>query len=409
MSHESQTHSCIMCGQLRDRMFACKQCQQAYHCSFCIIDATACPLCDEPIRITRATASTTVVPPRASPSSPLKDYFQALKIPKFTYVDSWYDASDLGEEEEQPLQAAQKIGLQNLGNSCYINCIVQLFLHHPALFDALVQRFELSLPTRKFLHKIRESYCKFAGIQVYEQCDATLFCNYLLDQLQECETTKHIAQMWKQKWNAHFVCSVCQQSSDKVQEENMCILYPPTPSATVSVAPLPARKGGSDPFDTSSDMFEEDVETFEEDVFVDDNDNEYDYDMTNCLETQRKQTITKKCEKCNTNTVHDIELDLQNLPQLFFFNFHHFFHKSMLIYEKLKLCANNFTEVSKYHLKGFICHRGTTNYGHYKAYCKDHDGWYEYNDSSVIPVRDILHVLHTTQTTFPIVWYEKQP
>ena len=45
-----------------------------------------------------------------------------------------------------------------------------------------------------------------------------------------------------------------------------------------------------------------------------------------------------------------------------------------------------------YKLLGVVNHSGTADFGHYYAYCRDgyndNDNWFEYNDSSVSPVRE---------------------
>lgn len=45
-----------------------------------------------------------------------------------------------------------------------------------------------------------------------------------------------------------------------------------------------------------------------------------------------------------------------------------------------------------YKLQGVVNHSGTADFGHYYAYCRDGyndlDNWFEYNDSSVTPVRE---------------------
>lgn len=45
-----------------------------------------------------------------------------------------------------------------------------------------------------------------------------------------------------------------------------------------------------------------------------------------------------------------------------------------------------------YYLQGVVNHSGTADFGHYYAYCRDgyngNDNWFEYNDSSVTPVRE---------------------
>ena len=292
----------------------------------------------------------------------------------------------------EPVVTPPNGGIPNLGNSCYINCVMQLYLHAPELYEALCYvtghpfGSSQSHALLQVIYTLRQKYCESSKINLYEQCDATFFMNFTLDLIASHADTKHVADRWKQKWRNNYTCRRCRTcSTSDSAEEHMYILYPVKESS-------PSHQVAED----------------EELVVVDEFDREFDYDMGTCIEAQRSQMIHKYCERCQTNTPHSLLYDLTNLPQHLFINYHHFTNKLVLVYPELNLSSNNHTQSAVYQLKGFVCHQGTAQAGHYLFYGCDRDGkWFQYNDSVVTYVPNISDVLcyKLLNQSFPFMWY----
>ena len=55
-----------------------------------------------------------------------------------------------------------------------------------------------------------------------------------------------------------------------------------------------------------------------------------------------------------------------------------------------KYCLDVRSKNNNYSLYGIVNHYGCTGGGHYTAYCKNNGSWYDFNDSNVSPVDDIV-------------------
>jgi len=386
----SQSYNCIFCGELsslESPLIFCSGCGIP-QCKPCVKLQKRCPACDElqyieeqippsPDFNTMAVESLfysnkkedVVVPTNEDsffhyvdkPTPPSNSYFSLLK--------DKYTSFSLTDPTNSLTLASEGIGLPNYGNSCYINCVMQIFLHSQFLWDSLLETFG----SQDLLKKVREEYCKFAQHAVHEQCDAMLFCNFLFDKLGK------LFAPHQQKWTITHICDTCKHESHKNQEENFWRVYPPA----------------AEP----------------EEYIVDEETNfAFDYDMSDCVDMQREESIEKKCEVCKQNTKHTCVTDIFNLSSNLFFNFQLFDRKRVMIYQHLNLTVDDGKTQKLYHLKGFILHRGTLQGGHYVAYMKDTTGWKLYDDSKVSPEFAINYILARRQpaTTIPLLWYSDE-
>lgn len=265
-------------------------------------------------------------------------------------------------------RATPNVRLPNSGNSCYINAIMQIFLHSDVLWSVLNT---LPNPSHRLL-QLKEDYCRFAGIGVNEQCDSLLFLNWLLE-----ERLSRYKFLWSQQWKSSITCQGCGHLTEsKPSEENIWILYPPQ---------------------SPGEYFDED-------------NNKYDVDMENCVFVQNDEIIEGKlCEHCKTRSNHRKIDDLFTVPHNFFFNLQHFAGKRFLVYKEFELMTKS-DDIGTYVLKGLVMHEGSQHRGHYKSFCLDKQGWTMYNDERITPCPSLNYILNlqSTSTTIPLLWYERK-
>jgi ubiquitin C-terminal hydrolase len=261
---------------------------------------------------------------------------------------------------ENIYSTTEKVGLPNIGNSCFINSVLQIFLHDDELFGALIAQFG----REDLLTQLQSLYSSFAGIKVGEQCDAVLFLNFLLDSIEEGIKDKEWVQdSWKQKWISRTKCMHCNNKLQSQQHENMWFFYP---------------TGTEEPFVA----------------------------MEEVCKTQSTITVDEyKCDKCEMRGAQR-KYSISNSPSNIFMNLQHFQQQKVIVYEDIDLKISK-ANVYDYSLKGFFMHKGTQNFGHYVAYIHDSNGWYCYNDEKITkcstPIEEVL-----LQNRVPLLWYSKQ-
>lgn len=257
-----------------------------------------------------------------------------------------------------------KCVLPNIGNSCYINSVMQIFLNSTTLFNALMCSFDYFS-----LEMIREMYCEQNNISIAEQCDAVLFMCFLLDTIEERLKTKSIEvnNIWKQKWRSRLKCNDCKTIIDTNQSEHYWIIYPTEESTDTQI------------------------------------------EMDTCIQKNVKASVEKKCEKCSPNKpigfIH--RMQLSNAPTNLFMNLQHFQKKKINVYPNLSLTiGNDFS--ANYDLKGVIVHSGTQNFGHYKIYINIDNEWWLFSDTISYKIhQDIEDVIFSRHITTPLLWYER--
>ena len=265
---------------------------------------------------------------------------------------------------------SEKVPLNNVGNSCYINSALQVFLHTPALYENLVECFGKT----NLLLTLRKGYCKSSKIQIYDQCDSVMFMNWVLNTMIESGVS---SDAWRQSWGGHYTCTECKVKTPIISHnDNMWVIYPPSllmPSKSIK----------------------------------DEEDREYEYDMGPCLLKQLIEIVDKNCERCGRSTKTKKSMSLETFPPNLFLNLQHFKKSRMLVYEEISIVSQGKTQA--YSLKGFIIHTGTLNNGHYVIYIKARDGWHLYDDTTIVKVFDIYAILGNAESnqSSPLLWYEK--
>jgi ubiquitin C-terminal hydrolase len=315
------------------------------------------------------------------------NYYATPPSTQNPYLQNWYAATrhqyQLAPYEDPTnsvMVSTEKVRLRNISNSCYVNSIFQILLHSEYLWQLVKQDASSDL-----IQTYRNGYCNFFGISNTEQCDAVGFFNWILDKHEKYKDN------WKLRVKTLYECQSCGHPTEKVRDDNMWIIHPTT------------------------DVPNQPREIRDENGFT------YDLDLLDCIVSQQKEVIEKRCENCiekhgdKTNKQHVRRDKITNHPDNLFLHLHLFEGKHTLIYECINAAIpgeNGSTEAKYqlYDLQAVLVHRGSFQYGgHYMVYLQDKDGWYLYNDSVITRVDNITAVLsvRSSFTSYPLLWYTK--
>ena len=267
-------------------------------------------------------------------------------------------------EVEYITERIEKLGLENIGNSCYLNAALQLFIHSTPLVHLIIEHINEKRPlSYEDVVQLRNDYAVMMGMNTYEQCDSSFFIQYLLDKINDKLPSKR-NQVTTIELTDTFKCSSCNQITTRVKYENMFYVYPKSGKTTLM------------------DLM---VQEFKEDM-------------------------SKKCEHCSPN----INVPMKRLS--------HITDASLYMYfsiQKTMVDASSQIDIPlqiihnrkfSYGLEGFIEHHGSVNFGHYVAYIKDSTGWHCYNDERVTRVseQEIENKLIVKASSFHFIsflWY----
>uniref|UniRef100_A0A3Q1JGR0 ubiquitinyl hydrolase 1 n=1 Tax=Anabas testudineus TaxID=64144 RepID=A0A3Q1JGR0_ANATE len=308
-------------------------------------------------------------------------------------------------QKEQLTLGSGRVGLRNVGNTCFLNAIVQCLSHthglrdycllrsyrhekfskeEPKLMEAFAQVLsglwdvnegDTVVNARQFYNIFKEVVPYFTG---YSQQDAQEFLRFLLDKLHtEINRRPNIPAMWKKhlerddsrivdlfsgQLRSSLHCSVCSHYSNTF--DVFCDLSLPIPKRS-SAGEVTLRE--------CLDLFSQ--------------------------EEKLDKENSPMCERCNRHTECTKRLSIQRFPQVIVIHLNRFTTSRWSISKSTVYVSFPLTNLDLgpygpvdcpvlYDLYAICNHAGTVNMGHYTACCLDENGWCFYNDCSVTPVSE---------------------
>lgn len=327
------------------------------------------------------------------------------------------------------------IGLQNLGNTCYMNAALQCLYHVKPISDFLINNLKTGYyspnsaatdyaelvyqyrnhndPSNPFIAPCPISWKHFGGLfQEWKQEDAAEFLNFLIASIADgdIEPAKIISRfllpymairnksMIKNPINStlFFVeesvrtCSVCGNVTS-IPEFAAVVTLPIEKPKIIKVKGKRVKQPVT---------------------------------LAQCLDQYiRPELLTKGnevyCDVCKKKTLPYKQIKFKSTPNILRIDLKRFASNLSKINTNV-ICPLNSLNLNKYlsnnsfagfnqeyNLKSFVLQQGSFSGGHYTAYVKDDNTWYHYDDSSVTPVN--INTLKQALSQAYILFYEKSP
>ena len=328
------------------------------------------------------------------------------------------------DEKKLNLIISSKIGLKNLGNSCYMNTCLQILIHsqdfikrllskkslinksHPisyyfySLIEEMINSRESSFEPSIFKKIISIQHPEFPEFRKYTQFDTQEFCRIILEDLNSelNEIKDKIA--YKELKTSGKSKIECDKEYDKLfRSRESSIIIDSFYGQIINIFICSKCKTKTFSFQKILDLpllipENNDKDDINEIISLKDLLNDY---------FKEDEKIKFKCENCNHKRKHEKEIKISQSPNILILSFQRIFFddkkkkknkRKIKFKEKLSIkeyidedCGHG--EEYKYYLYGIACHAGDIDFGHYFAYIKINDkDWYEFNDSKVKYIGD---------------------
>jgi ubiquitin C-terminal hydrolase len=274
------------------------------------------------------------------------------------------------------------IGLPNLGNTCYANTAVQIFLRCTNLIHKIKDHCDNSTNSNSIITILKniilayetsnydqfkinmilllQLYVKMQNIGLHDQCDASLFFNFILSELSELKNDE-INQCFKLSFCNVITCK-CKNNSFNYQNENFLTVYPNEPLQQL--------------------------------------------DKLIGKQLTRSAIVNYKCDSCGLNNTDDtVDITehsiLVRTGTFLCINISKIvnYHAQIIPMDTFSITTPNNIEhriqhrilddkINKFYLVGFIYHSGNVSFGHYVCYLKYGLEWYLCNDLQITKVDD---------------------
>ena len=251
------------------------------------------------------------------------------------------------------------IGLPNMLNNCYINSIVQIFLHDQGLWTALKTTFTVQT---KLLFTLKNKFTGDFNESLTTQCDTSEFLAWLLDQCKEQRV------LWGIDFEHCYICKECKHKEIVSIKEDCLYVYP-----------LKESESNDD-----KDL----IDFWKDQLLLD--------------------TMEHKCAQCSHQYAKR-KVKIKSYGDHFFFIPVHM-HLGFKVPEYLVM---NPTTEQNFDVAGFVVHIGQQGYGHYVTYIKSNENdWQCFSDLNIkeVELETVNNYFSGCQPQYhsiKVIWYKK--
>lgn len=252
-----------------------------------------------------------------------------------------------------------KIGCPNMGNSCYINSTLQVFLHCNIMYSELNEILSHDDTIVSLISNIRKFYTVSNNINEYEQCDSYLLLSFILDKINVLFPSKFNPQ-YTLLLHTRITCKNCKHVVNQRQCENILYLRPDISTTSI----------------------------------------------TECIKQEfTNESLEYKCPKCN-HKESSKKTTIDNVSEYIFISLQQFNSAS-----NLTIDSSIWQGGLEYQCCGLIEHIGLTEHnGHYVSYILENDiDWFLYDDDKItecLNINDTFNQGNRTYKQVTIVWYK---